>query len=144
MNLCATHLNCLFDSDRFEIALSMMKQTLKAVDKEYNGFVVRGVSGMGFGFILARELGKKVVVVRKNEKTHSHWNVENLGYNDNLVWIDDFVESGETGRSVDTAITRSNNLYDQGCTIVGALMYDAPDDLRWGRAEFKHLIRERY
>lgn len=71
-------------------------------DLEYDTLVGTGLSGTIAAVDLARRLGKKYLVVRKeNDNTHSHQSVEGrLGKK--WLFVDDFVDTGRTlGRVYD-------------------------------------------
>jgi adenine/guanine phosphoribosyltransferase-like PRPP-binding protein len=70
--------------------------TLRPLAEQFDSIVVSGVSGLTMGAILAHELGKNLVIVRKDgEKSHSSYAVEgDPGYH--YLIVDDLICSGET------------------------------------------------
>jgi len=72
----------------------------------FDSFAVRGVSGIVFGAKLAHVMKKNLVVVRKpNESAHASGMVEGLKpYR--YLFVDDFVASGYTQRTVMDEIQR--------------------------------------
>lgn len=100
--------------------------------REFNGIVCRGVSGSAFAAPLAYRLNVPLVVVRKGESTHSSYKVEGVDYADRLVFVDDFVASGNTLSEVARMIAGEKVYnYEAGQEIsgfrkiVGCYLYDA-------------------
>ncbi len=138
----AGYLDCLFDEKLREQSIEKIKSALIPKAHLYNGIIVTGVSGMGLGFVLARELKKKIVILRKGESCHSSWHIENLDDKDKLVFLDDFISSGKTLNTVYSNINEAwptAEGYLMQAKIVGAIFYD-PFSFHWGNASVKRLI----
>ena len=136
----AGYLNCLFDKKDMSKAIDKMKDALEPKLHLFDGFVVTGLSGIGMGFILAKELGKKVVVIRKGEDCHSGWEIENLDRKNRLVFLDDFVANGHTIKRIYNKIEAAAKLYSTvDAKIVGSIFYD-PFSFHWGYAAVKKII----
>ena len=90
---------------------------------DYDTIVVTGISGALVGMILAKRLGKRLLVVRKNnDGTHSSLPVEGeLG--ERWVFVDDFVNSGHTRRHVWKTVNRMAKRHGWSTEYVGTWSY---------------------
>ena len=87
--------------------VSLIIKSVRAFERKYkihiHYLVVRGMSGVTIGSIVAHKMKKSLIIVRKRgEKTHSSNQVEGLPYHQqngipyNALFIDDCVDTGET------------------------------------------------
>lgn len=96
---------------------------------KFDSIVVRGISGLIVGAPVALRLNKPLVVVRKEDGAHSSRPVETMGrMGRRLLFLDDFVSTGETRTAVLDAIGEEDAYAD----LVGEYLYqgwpDHPDD----------------
>lgn len=95
---------------------------------DFDGFVVRGVSGVVFGAMLALVFDRPLVVVRKEDDhtTHSSKKVEGQALGGRYIFVDDFISSGATVRATQRALEAQRGDAEGsprvGC-IVGILLY---------------------
>jgi adenine/guanine phosphoribosyltransferase-like PRPP-binding protein len=77
---------------------------------EYDAIAVRGVSGLLLGPALAIATGKSLIVVRKEESAHAKTGVEGDIAARRYIIVDDFVDTGETCRTI---VSKIENLMPQ-------------------------------
>lgn len=83
-----------------------LNQALKMLEGyEFDAFVVRGISGIAFGSILAYIMGKRLVIVRKPDEDSHGQCVENWQAGDRIIYLDDFICSGDTLREMHKALS---------------------------------------
>lgn len=92
----SSHLYESFQRTYQDKALRDVKKLLVDKDIKFDGFVVRGISGIVIGSILARSLRKDLVIVRSTNDCHSNSMVENYKTNCRYIFLDDFQSSGAT------------------------------------------------
>lgn len=93
-NLQLAHVN-----ERIPVAVEFLSQF------EFDAIAFRGMSGALVAPIIARELGKTLICVRKpDEKCHSSRLVEGDSGARSYVIIDDFIDYGTTVRKIFTAV----------------------------------------
>lgn len=99
------------------------REELESVD--YGGFIGTGLSGCLVIPTLAHLFGKRFAILRKaDENTHSYYPLEhNLEQADRLLFLDDFVASGATKHTIDTAIRDHNQRYGRDLSIIGEYLY---------------------
>lgn len=97
VGLHSNYLESCFNVSRTKEIIKTVKKNLKGI--EFDGFLVQGLSGIIMGTLVARALGKKIVVARKGEKTHGML-VENIMDGDKLIILDDFCSSGDTIKKI--------------------------------------------
>ena len=111
----------------------MMRHVSSAVAKlaphlnKFDSIAVRGTSGLLIGPTVALQLGKPLVIVRKDTETaHSSSLVEQIGdMGHRVLFLDDFISTGDTRRAVLDAISfRSNERAD----LVGQYLYQGYDE----------------
>lgn len=86
----------------------------------FDTVAVRGASGLLVGAPLAAATQSNVIIVRKDEeRTHSDTKIENWGRNQQILLVDDFIESGNTiDQMYETIIEKCDSP-----KIVGILLY---------------------
>ncbi len=117
----------------------------------YDSIAVQGLSGVTVGLLAARELGKPLVIVRKeNDGSHAGSRLVNDEYmGERVLFLDDFISSGATRSRVEESVVdhcyhrtfdgeNTNRSYSrlvgtlEYCHIEGASEYDPGDDgLKW-------------
>jgi phosphoribosylpyrophosphate synthetase len=104
MEIQSDYLNKVFDLERRGYYLERAVANLKNSNVEFRTIVVRGVSGLVFGSMLAHTMGKGLTVVRKpNDSSHSPHLVEGLlpeSPYDKWLIVDDFISTGATIYSI--------------------------------------------
>jgi adenine/guanine phosphoribosyltransferase-like PRPP-binding protein len=94
-------------------------QQWEAKGNTFTTIAVRGLSGLLIAPMVAAELGKTLLVVRKVERTgHGSSPVEGDISAQNYIILDDFIDSGKTVRTIMEAIEEATN---GGATCVGTL-----------------------
>lgn len=89
---------------------------------DFDTIAVRGHSGTLMAVPLALKFDCDVIVVRKSSRdSHSGRLVEGYGYDQKILIVDDFVESGRTLK----VIKRRIEEYCKNPTIVGAFLYNS-------------------
>jgi len=102
----AAYLHHIFEGyDKRQEKISLIIKSIRSFERKYKTpihyIVVRGVSGITMGSIVAHKMKKGLIVVRKTEKAHSDYNVEGLPCYGNSPYyngiiVDDCVDSGKT------------------------------------------------
>jgi hypoxanthine phosphoribosyltransferase len=101
MDIISDYLDKVFELASRERCLRQAQRILRGVT--FDTVVVRGVSGLMFGSMLAYVMRKGVVVIRKKgESTHSSKIVEGAMPDPHERWliVDDFLCTGETIRTI--------------------------------------------
>jgi adenine/guanine phosphoribosyltransferase-like PRPP-binding protein len=96
-------------------------------EAKFDSIAVRGNSGLLMGSVLACEWDMDLVIVRKDEKSHSGNLVEGWGSQQRILIVDDFIESGKTIDLIYEAIMEKCD----SPTIIGILLYastEMPDE----------------
>lgn len=126
----ASYLEMVFIRKKQDKCIREIRELIKNKNLQFDGFVVTGVSGITMGSILSRLLRKELVVVRKNEGTHSSYKVENYKHNKRYIFLDDLIASGETyKRVIETLEYAANSAWLYGVKtkkskIIGCIVYD--------------------
>lgn len=107
-------------------------KALEPIKDKFGSIAVRGVSGITVGTIVALEMEKGLVIIRKpHEQSHSGMIVGALGWKDNpVVWLDDFIATGDTYRAIIEGLGRIPDYsVFHGSNVQGAgnLMQTNPD-----------------
>src|SRR5574343_392632 len=92
-----SYLNGIFNNNLFKKNVKDITDFLKTRAKEFDGFVIRGMSSAIITGAVAARLRKPVVLIRKDDdSTHSETKIE--GYNNvkRYVFIHDFISIGQT------------------------------------------------
>jgi orotate phosphoribosyltransferase len=98
---------------------------------KYDTMIGTGLSGALVVPILARALGKKWAIIRK-ENDGSHTNALFEGeIGSRWVFVDDFIASGATKRRVEQAVREISQMYGEPTTYVGAFEYEKGLFRRW-------------
>jgi orotate phosphoribosyltransferase len=129
------HINTIYHSSNFEY--SQLRKNIREARKQlkmarengikFDVIVVTGISGIAFGTLLSYLEHIPLLIIRKEEESSHGLNLE--GYlpeqGDTVLWIDDFICGGSTGRRVISKIhgvngfNAQNNvwayLYRTGC-----------------------------
>jgi len=120
----ASYLGAIFDRKAQDKAIREMKALIK--DIEYDGFVVIGVSGITMGAIMARSCRKRLIIIRKNDNTHSGHTVENFD-SGSYIFLDDLIASGLTFKRVKKALREAHQRFSwigkKAPKIIGKLLY---------------------
>lgn len=89
----------------------------------FDGFLVRGLSGILIGLPLADKLKKGIVISRKS-KAHSHTKVETSISSGRLIFVDDLISSGNTRDAAYRSLNKKK------FSIVGCLLYGGGEDVK--------------
>ena len=103
-----------------------IRAALKEGEIEFDAFACTGVSGLAMASILADKLDKELIVVRKrSDDSHSVGNVEGPETTKKLryLFVDDFVSSGKTFRSVLDALQSHEDGQAHKC--MGTVFYQS-------------------
>jgi orotate phosphoribosyltransferase len=118
---CAGYLDDVLSSPQntaicVEAAVTKIKACIKPED--YDCIAFRGVSGAVVAPVVAYQLGKGLIPVRKGENAHSTNSIEvgNHDYKRYLI-VDDFIDSGDTVVAIEKACR------GYGMTCVGIVTY---------------------
>lgn len=71
---------------------------------EFDTLAFRGMSGAFIGPALAAKLKKEMILVRKNDGSHSPYVTEGYKAASRYIIVDDFIDSGETKRRIIEAV----------------------------------------
>ena len=91
------------DGSKLKEAVDRCIFHLKGIKDDFDIIAVRGASGMVVGSIVAWEMGKRLMVIRKdNEHVHmfASYSMYGTPIPHRTVFLDDFIESGRTYNSV--------------------------------------------
>lgn len=111
------HMKFAFDYASRDIIIKTILETLIPKIKKFDSIVVSGYSMALIGSIVAHELKKNIVIVRKkDEESHSDYVAEGFS-KQRCVFIDDLVATGDTLHYV------HKMLKDIKGTIVGVILY---------------------
>lgn len=115
------------DSKKLKHFLKQSTTALK--DKKFDTIAVRGNSGLLMAPLLAVELKKNIIVIRKSRRdSHSSSLVEGWGYNQKILLLDDFCDTGKTLKVMKRRIMD----FCRAPKIVGAYLYTKNE---WRSAE---------
>lgn len=114
--------------------LRLTLENILALDfpRDFDTIAVRGNSGLLLGAILAERLQKNLIIVRKNEASHSGSKVEGWGINQRILIVDDFISTGDTVDIIYETIVETCD----SPTIVGILLYASR--LGYGLSYYQH------
>jgi hypoxanthine phosphoribosyltransferase len=101
------------------------KARIKESRVEFDAIAVRGNSGVLFGSVLAYELKKPLILVRK-DSSHSMYNVEGELNAKTYLIVDDFTATGNTVRTIIDEIEKFNH-----AVPVGLYQYKYPEYELW-------------
>lgn len=94
-------------------------RNLRQYGDRFNTIIVQGVSGMCVGFPVALQLGKDIVVLRKEgEDCHDGFTLVGLiGIGDRVLFLDDFINTGDTRKRCRRAVE------DESAKLVATYTY---------------------
>ncbi len=104
-----------------------INETVEKIETEFpflkedcDTLAVRGNSGLLIGSVLASKWDKDLIIVRKDEESsHSDEQVEGWGYEQKILIVDDFIETGSTIGAIYESLMNSCD----SPTILGILLY---------------------
>lgn len=100
-NIHSSYLTRAFDPATFSDIIFEAISYLKPKSKEFDAIAFCGCSGSLVAPVLAYELGKAMIVVRKLKDTKSHCHREAEGRDcERFLIVDDFITSGDTIRFI--------------------------------------------
>lgn len=100
LDVRSSYLDPVFDPRKLALVVRRLALEIKRVPGGIDTIAVRGVSGMLVGAPLAYATGKPILVVRKDDGSHSSNRVEGPTFAGTYVIIDDLVDSGDTLREI--------------------------------------------
>ena len=95
------------DGSKFREAVAVCIKALEQIEGKYDIIAVRGASGTVIGSVVAYQLNKLLMVVRKNnERVHCYQVYSMYGEPrpERTVFLDDFIERGGTYRAIIKAL----------------------------------------
>lgn len=102
----------------FEV-VGRIEKVFKHREYDFDTIAVRGNSGLLLGSVLAVRWDKDLIIVRKEERSHSGDLVEGWGINQKILIVDDFIESGTTVDLIyESLVEKCDNP-----SILGILLY---------------------
>lgn len=107
---------------------------LKPYNDRFTTFAFMGMSGALIAPLLADKMGKDILLVRKNDKSHSYYNAEGRVDGDYVI-IDDLVDSGKTVRKIIDDISK---VYPIKC--VALVLYDNYFTIEETKSKIQHDI----
>ena len=108
------------DTAGLKLAIQRTTKFLRAKKKDFDAIAFRGMSGALVAPAVSANLGKNLLMIRK-EQSHSEMNVEGfIGNPQRYVIIDDFISSGDTCYT----IIREVKKFDKDNTCVGIALYN--------------------
>lgn len=103
MTSCAPYLRALLESrESLLCVVRLVTKLIKDSGVQYDSIAFRGMSGALLCPILSLRLRKKMIMVRKGEKTHSGFKVEGVTEGSRYIIVDDLIV---TGRTIDAIIS---------------------------------------
>lgn len=117
--LCAAHLEPMLTPKRAKYTAKQVIKMIRSRNLEFDAIACRGFSGLLIAPIVAMRLNKALIVVRKDEKTHSSHKVEGDHGAKHYLILDDFIDGGGTVRAITEGIFKINK--DARC--VGFIAY---------------------
>ena len=112
------HMRYAFDYASRDIIIKTILETLTPKLKEFDSIVVSGYSMALIGSIVAHELKKNIVLVRKDgDNAHSDYVTEGL-LKQRCVFIDDLVATAATFQYVYTQLKKSKRNYSWYCFVL--------------------------
>lgn len=122
---CYVYLNNLLTGKKINWRKEGIIRLISGSEIKFNSIAVTGISGLLLGPILAAQLNKKILVVRKDTKTtNSDKIVEGRSVkNDRYIIIDDFIQSGSTINR----IIKEIHIFNPTAKCVGIFLYNERD-----------------
>lgn len=118
----STYLAHVFEPEILKKTSELARKQIRKFQKKYpfDTLVFTGVSGMSLGFILSRDLGIPVLLIRKSgERSHANGIIEGYCTGKSYLIVDDFVDTGSTIRR----IVRRMNKIDGGPKCAGIFLH---------------------
>lgn len=106
--VCGSYLTAVLDPDQRRRTVDHVIRNLAGV--EFDAIAFRGLSGSLIAPIVAMEMGKTLLAVRKGEFSHSGRIVEGDYNARTYVIVDDMISSGDTIKEIVKAITEALEL----------------------------------
>ena len=114
------YLDAYLNGQGIRLTVDRCKDLLDEKEVDFNAIAVRGVSGILIGAPLASATKTDLIVIRKDdERCHSDSKAEGWGFNQKILIVDDFIETGDTVDQIYETITETCDSY----SIAGILLY---------------------
>lgn len=141
MGLSRSHLSFLFELGNFRNVIQKICKVLKKHDNKFDTIVFRGMSGTLISPTVSLYLRKKMLLVRKQDQSHSPLSVEGDYEVKKYIIIDDCIDSGNTIRSILSKIFEFN----RKAKPVGVLLYnDYRSELKFGANDREYIFKNIY
>ncbi len=102
------YLKAFFDLEKRKKLIDISVNLLLPFVNQFEAIVVRGVSGISVGSILAHLLDKPLVIIRKDESAHSNLKYEGPTDFSKYLIVDDFYSTGDTLRKIKEQVSIVN------------------------------------
>ncbi len=107
---------------------TVVQKAVKALENvKYDVIVVRGISGLLFGSMLALRTGKKLAIVRKKTETAHSSNAMEGFVGGRYLFVDDLIDTGETYSATRKAFISACRDARKKFRFVGCYLYDETD-----------------
>lgn len=123
--------------EKLKERVELIEEIFPYKDLDFDTIAVRGNSGLLLGSILAYKWNKDIIIIRKTEEASHGTGVEGWGINQNILIVDDFIESGNTVRTVCDKVLN----HCDSPTIVGIILYSGGDSESF---EDDYLVEDNY
>lgn len=124
------HLRDFIDPRAAKRIVQKCKRLLEQSGLEFTSFAFRGLSGALIAPLLAAEMDKTLLAVRKVKSDHGGIPVEGDYNAGNYIIVDDFISSGKTCRAIMEEVDK--NLPHAKCiAVLQAYYFDHKDMLDW-------------
>jgi len=133
----ANHLRPFMDMREAKCVVKKSIAILRAYD--FDAIAFRGLSGALIAPIIAMQMGKSLLAVRKDEKTHSIHKVEGDISARRYIIVDDFIATGSTVRAI---LKHVKDFSGAKCIGVLQAYYLAPDMDVHNATYEEHLVTE--
>ena len=111
----SSYLNTALDMERALFAVSVIERIVKEKEIEFDTIVFRGMSGAILAPLVAAKLGKELLMVRKEDNSHSSYIVEGNIATRKYIILDDLISTGETILSIFKALFKEGARQEQFC-----------------------------
>jgi hypothetical protein len=118
----SNYLEKVFDTEKRNKLLLSVEKELGQHD--FDSFLVRGVSGITMGSILADRMGKGLIVARKNMSIHNDYMVEMTPEAKNFIFFDDMFSSGSSVRASLEELAKAAEKHDFYMRWKGCFFYN--------------------
>ncbi len=117
MKCTSQYLDSALNQEKVPIVIETLKKIIeKTTGNNFDAIAFQGLSGSLIAPILAFQLNKKMIVLRK-ENSHSKYKVEGYLEARRVIIIDDLISSGRTMKTI------IGFLKSKECEILGVFMY---------------------